>query len=228
MSAVCCVHRKPGTHRQRCKLQRRHTGVALVSALVLMVAVLVTGFASVRAALADAQSARHERDRSTALRAAEFALADAERELALTPASSPRYAALAGAGFVDGCGKAGADNHGLCTRVTPPSWQVVDLAGDDLALVHYGTFSLRDLGGVAHPPRYLIELLPFNAAYGRLYRITALGFGQRAATRVVLQSYFRKPPPAGPGPPAPTTLPAGRLGWREVANWPALHAAATG
>jgi type IV pilus assembly protein PilX len=229
----------------------RQAGVALVSALVLMVAVLVSGFASVQAALADAQSARHERDRYTALRAAEAALADAESELAATPATSPRFEALAGAGFVDGCGKAGADNHGLCTRTTPPSWQTVDLAGDDPALVLYGTFTLRALGGVARAPRYLIERLPFNAAYGRLYRVTALGFGQRAATRVVLQSYYRKPPaagagppagagtpagagppagpPAGPGPPAaPTTLPAGRLGWREVANWPALHAAAIG
>lgn len=202
-------------------------GAALVTALVLMVAVLIAGFASVRAALADAQSARHERDRQAALRAAEVALVDAERELARTPASSPRFAALAGAGFVDGCGTAGNDNHGLCTRIAPPSWQAIDLAGDDPALVLYGTFSLRDLSGVAKQPRYLIELLPFNAAYGRLYRITALGFGQRSSMRVVLQSFYRKPPPAGPGPPAPpTTLPAGRLGWREVANWPALHAAA--
>jgi type IV pilus assembly protein PilX len=202
-------------------------GAALVTALVLMIAVLIAGFSSVRAALADAQSARHERDRQTALRAAEIALVDAERELVDTPASSPRFAALAGAGFVDGCGKAGSDNHGLCTRVAPPSWEAIDLGGDDPAVVLYGTFSLRNLSGVAKQPRYLIELLPFNAAYGRLYRITALGFGQRSSVRVVLQSFYRKPPPAGPGPPPPpTTLPAGRLGWREVANWPALHAAA--
>jgi type IV pilus assembly protein PilX len=210
-----------------CASKMGQGGAALVTALVLMVAVLIAGFASVRAALADAQSARHERDRQTALRAAEMALVDAERELADTPASSPRFAALAGAGFVDGCGTAGSDNHGLCTRVAPPSWQAIDLAGDDPALVLYGTFSLRDLSGVAKQPRYLIELLPFNAAYGRLYRITALGFGQRGSMRVVLQSFYRTPAPAGPGPPAPpTTLPTGRLGWREVANWPALHAAA--
>jgi type IV pilus assembly protein PilX len=210
-----------------CASKMGQGGAALVTALVLMLAVLIAGFASVRAALADAQSARHERDRQAALRAAEMALVDAERELADTPASSPRFAALAGAGFVDGCGTAGSDNHGLCTRAAPPSWQAIDLAGDDPALVLYGTFSLRDLSGVAKQPRYLIELLPFNAAYGRLYRITALGFGQRGSMRVVLQSFYRTPSPAGPGPPAPpTTLPTGRLGWREVANWPALHAAA--
>jgi len=207
---------------------RRRRGVALVMCLVLLVAAMLAGVASVRAALGDAQSARHERDRQTALLAAEAALLDGERELAATPASSPRFAALAGAGFVAGCGQAGADNHGLCTRVSPPSWQALDLAGDDPALILYGTYTLRDLAGVAREPRYLIESIALNAAYGRFYRITALGFGQLASTRVVLQSFYRVAPAAGAGPPAPpTTLPDKRIGWREVANWPALHAAAS-
>ncbi|WP_332847963.1 pilus assembly PilX family protein [Massilia sp. S19_KUP03_FR1] len=219
----------------------RQRGAALVSALVLMVAVLIIAFSSVHAALSDAHSARHERDRQVALRAAEAALLDAERDVADTPATAPRFAALAGPGFIDGCGKAGSDNHGLCTRAAPPSWQVIDLAGDDAALVAYGTFTMRDLPGVAQQPRYLIEMIPLSPVYGRFYRITALGFGQRTSTRVVLQSFYRKapvagvpaagapatPPPATPPPAAgpPTTLPAGRIGWREVANWPALHAA---
>lgn len=229
-------------------------GVALVAAMVLMLAVMLVGFSSVRAALDDARSARHERDRQVALQAAEAALRDAEHELASTPASSPRFAALAGAGFIDGCGKAGADNHGLCARVSPPSWQAIDLAGADPALVPYGTFTLRELPGVARPPRYLVELMALNASYGAFYRITALGFGQRDSTRVVLQSFYRKaatavagagPPPlpaasgsAGGAPAAgsptagspaagsPASLPEQRIGWREVANWPALHAAA--
>lgn len=214
-------------------------GMALVMALVLMVAVLLIGFASVRAALADGQSARHERDRQSALHAADAALLDAEYELAATAPSSPRFAALAGAGFSAGCGKAGSENQGLCTLLpasSSPSWQAIDLAGDDPALVLYGTYTLRTLAGVARAPRYLIELIPLDPAYGRFYRITALGFGQLASTRVVLQSFYRVAPAAGAGPPiapAPPTgaapvinLPDHRLGWREVANWPALHAAA--
>lgn len=207
--------------------RRGQGGAALVTSLVLMVAVMLVGYASVRAALGDEQAARHERDRLTALNAAEAALIDAERELAATPPTSPRYAALAGAGFIAGCGKAGTEGHGLCTLVTPPSWLAIDLAGADPSVVIFGTFTLRDLPGVAQPPRYLIELIPLNAAYGRFYRITALGFGQRSSTRVVLQSFYRAAPAAGAGPPAPaTTLPDKRIGWREVANWPALHAAA--
>lgn len=205
----------------------RERGMALVTCLVLMVAVMLTGVASVRAALADAQSARHERDRTTALHAAEAALLDAEQELAATLPSSPRFAALAGAGFIAGCGRDGTENHGLCTRTSPPAWQKIDLAGADPALVIYGTYTLRDLAGVAAQPRYLVELIPLDPAYGRFYRITALGFGQLAGTRVVLQSLYRVAPAAGAGPPVlPTTWPDRRIGWREVANWPALHAAA--
>jgi type IV pilus assembly protein PilX len=208
----------------------RQYGAALVSALVLMMAVMVIGFSAVRAALGDAQSARHERDRQVALRAAEAALLDAERELDTTPATSPRFAALDGPGFVAGCGKLGTDQHGLCTRVAPPSWQVIDLASDDAALVPYGSFSMRNLPGVAQQPRYLIELIalmPPNPGAGRFYRITALGFGQRASTRVVVQSFYRKPVAPGGSPPTPPAAwPEHRIGWREIANWPALHAAA--
>lgn len=213
---------------RQCRRRARERGLALVMTLVLMVAVMLVGVSSVRAALGDEQSARHERDRQVALRAAEAALADAERELEATLPTSPRFAALAGAGFVDGCGKAGTDQHGLCTRLAPPSWQAIDLAGADSALVEYGTYTLRTLAGVARQPRYLVELLPLTPGYGRFYRITALGYGQRASTQVVLQSLYRKVVPAGAGPPPstpplPTTLPTKRIGWREVANWPALH-----
>ena len=229
--------------------RRRQGGAALVTATVLMLAVMLLGLSSVRAALGDMQSGRHERDRQIALRAADAALLDAERELAATPASSPRFAALAGAGFIDGCGTSGTENHGLCTRALPPaspSWQTIDLAGDDAALVVYGTYTARELPGVARQPRYLIEWVALNPAYGRYYRITSIGFGQLPGTRVVLQSFYRKAPvpsstsppatlptslpasppaPAGAGPPAPpAALPEQRIGWREVANWPALHA----
>lgn len=53
--------------------------------------------------------------------------------------------------------------------------------------------------------------------HGPIFRITAIGFGASASTRVVLQSYYQR---AGSG------APARRLGWREIANWPELHAAA--
>ena len=55
----------------------------------------------------------------------------------------------------------------------------------------------------ARAPRYIIELMPLVRAgedasrrAGNLYRITAIGFGARANTQVVLQSFYRKVAPA--------------------------------
>jgi type IV pilus assembly protein PilX len=92
----------------------------------------------------------------------------------------------------------------------------------------------------ARPPAYLIERIAApgaGASLGSFYRITAIGFGSHASTQVVLQSVVRKPKPAaadgggdqGNGTEAtpPVDLPAGRIGWREIPNWPRLHAQAT-
>ena len=106
------------------------------------------------------------------------------------------------------------------------------------------------------PGYLIERLAPAGAAppAGTVYRITAIGFGTRETVQVVLQALYRSLPPApvpaaeGAGPSADTSAgaaqgdgnpsapaqaaeapidpPAGRIGWREVANWPALHAQA--
>jgi Tfp pilus assembly protein PilX len=201
-------------------------GAALVTALCLMLCVMMIGVCAARTSLNAGKSARLERDRHVALQAAEAALADAESDIAggADPASA-RAALLAAGGsgsvaFVAACGRASA-NLGLCAPTAPPdppAWQSVDLAGD--ASVPYGRFTGAAIpagAGVlpARLPRYVIELVPFGAP-GSLYRITAIGFGTRDSTRVVLQSYYRKAP--GPSP-----LPEKRISWREIANWTELH-----
>lgn len=94
-----------------------------------------------------------------------------------------------------------------------------------------------------------------DPAQGSFYRITAIGFGTRASTQAILQSLYRTPAAEAPGaagadeededagedededgsgtgpdpprsPATPPPLPAGRIGWREIANWPELHARA--
>jgi hypothetical protein len=109
-----------------------------------------------------------------------------------------------------------------CAKPRPltaaPAWQAADLAGT--AGVEYGRFTKRTLptGAGTLPaaaPRYLVELLPGPLP---LFRITALGVGADPATIVVLQSHYRRTTGSAPGK---------RLGWREIANWPALHRAAS-
>ncbi|MDN4052301.1 pilus assembly protein [Massilia sp. YIM B02763] len=249
-------------------------GLALASVLLLLAAAMVIGVAVARGAFALLASARNEGDRVTARLAAEAALLDAERDLAgaglgADADAAARAALLAqaeGAGFADGCGRGPAD-LGLCRVAAPPAWQDIDLTDPEAdVLVPYGRYTgaVLPLGAGTLParlPGYLIEkLAPAGAdpAQGGFYRITAIGFGMRASTQVVLQSLFRQAAPAAPGtsadeegegggapadgagddddpgagpdpprpPAAPPPPPAGRIGWREIANWPELHARA--
>jgi Tfp pilus assembly protein PilX len=221
--------------------RRRQHGAALVTSLVVMLIALMIGVAAARAAIHAERSARVERDRHIAFAAAEAALSDAERDI--EGAGSAGRAALFAAGpppVGQGCGR-GADDLGLCAVAAGaayPQWQLVDLAHDEAATAAFGAFTGAQMQAGAGPlparvPRYVIEFVPVAgavAAGGNLFRITALGFGARDSTRVVLQSFYRKPPPAAPVPGAGaaqgSATPAGRIAWREIANWPQLHKAA--
>jgi type IV pilus assembly protein PilX len=206
-----------------------------------MLATMLVGVAISRAVAASAASAGAERERGLAREAAEAGLRDGERDVAADiatsadPARAAQFTAAGAGGFSEGCGR-GSANRGLCQASSPPAWQVLDLAeAGSAALVPYGHYTGASLAtgkGLlpARPPAYLIEKIAppgATAAMGSFYRITAIGFGSRAATRVVLQSVYRKPPaPPGSASPPPIQLPAGRISWREIANWPQLHAKA--
>ncbi len=197
----------------------RQSGAALLAALVVTVAVMLLAASAAQTALNAEKSARNERDRHLAFQSAEAALADAERDIAggFDPASARAalFASGDAGGFAEGCGRtAGSVGFGLCKCAAagaPPAWQAADLG----AAVPYGAFTGATLPG--RPPRYIIELIPEPAPATRhLYRITAIGYGMRAGTQVVLQSFYRK-----------TGAAHLRVSWREVANWQELHDAAT-
>jgi type IV pilus assembly protein PilX len=234
---------------------RRERGMVLLFALLLMLVAMIAGLAVARTGFASIAGARYERERLLARGAAEAALFDAERDIAgagpparaamFAPAGAPAWPGA-------GCGQ-GAVDRGLCLGTDPPAWQTLDLAAPGSpALVSYGDITGGSIatGGAlpAHAPGYLIERLAPGAQPGALYRITAIGFGARASTLVVLQALYRVPAPAAadtaadtgaddgkdeasdgaspaapPQPPQPT-LPAGRIGTREIVNWRALHA----
>jgi type IV pilus assembly protein PilX len=195
---------------------RSQRGIALITAMVIMLAVLIIGVSAARAALDSEKAARQERDRYVALQAAEAALADAERDIeGGKDVASPRAALFApdsALGFTDGCGDApDSANLGLCAQaggVDAPAWQhaPLDAEGDAAnGTIAYGSFTGARLpvGGATMParlPRYVIELMPYTrvgedaarGGGGNFYRITAIGFGARAGTSVVLQSFYRK------------------------------------
>lgn len=269
------------------KTRAHERGLALVCALTLMLATMVIGVAVARGAFVLLASARNERDRDVARAAAEAALRDAEHDIAGAagvPADrAAHFGPEGGHAFAEDCGR-GADDVGLCRERSPPAWQALDLAdARNPALVPYGHFTGAALavGRAALParlPAYVIERIApagATAQMGSFYRVTAIGFGTRTSTRVVLQSLVRLPPPDGagrdhgrgnaegsdsdegsdeghhdgnddahggrggdgseggdgsgdrrPSPPHERRLPAGRIGWREIANWDELHARA--
>jgi type IV pilus assembly protein PilX len=230
--------------------------MVLLFALLLMLVAMIAGLAVARTGFASIAGERYERERLLARGAAEAALFDAERDI--VGAGPPARAAMFAPGGASawpgaGCGQ-GASDRGLCPGTDPPAWQALDLAAPgNPALVSYGDITGGSIatGGAlpARAPAYMIERLAAEAQPGALYRITAIGFGARASTLVVLQALYRVPAPPDPppadtaaddgkdeasdaaGPAAPPqppqpTLPAGRIGTREIVNWRALHAQA--
>ncbi|MFM9436121.1 type IV pilus assembly protein PilX [Janthinobacterium sp. CG_23.3] len=192
--------------------------MVLLLALCVLVAVMLMGVSAAQLALQGEKAARGERDRLTALQAAEEALMDAENDIEGAGGASARGAMFApgsAQGFAAGCASAAAGaGHGLCLRPAEgetPLWQSVDF-DDDAATarsVPYGKFTGAQMvaGEGLLPfrrPRYIIELLPDpRQAQGGapppryIYRVTAVGFGARAG-REVLQRFHRKyEPPAG-------------------------------
>jgi len=203
--------------------RRREGGIALLTALVLLLAVLMTGIASTRSALQGARAASHERDRLLALQMAGAALHDAEQDIegGAEPGSARANAIAGGSAdaFVAGC-SGGRPYNGLCIPDTDPARLAELLLDDDGPALMFGSFTGASMPGgegalPRETPRYLIELMPASPD-GQLYRITARGAGSLPGTHAALQAYYRKPPGGAPGR---------RVGWRELGNWSELVAA---
>lgn len=221
------------------QLQRRQQGASLIVSLLMLIAVAMLGMSAAQVALQDSKAARNEADRQIAMQSAEAALSDAEldietgeRKEIFTPGKLEVLSAECGNAQVDRC--RGVYRH--AERGHPPVWQTADLASDAES-VSYGYFTgqIFQTGEGLRParlPGYIIELVPYagqsemeekagttsGATY--FYRITAIGFGLRQTTQVVLQTFYRK---ADDDPAIETHLPAGRSSWREIPNWKELH-----
>jgi len=182
----------------------RERGATLVMSLFLLIAVLLLAASAAGLALMGEKAARAERDRHVALQSAEDALMDAEHDIDTAPAERAELLAAAD-GFAPGCGSGAA--LGLCAPMAagdPPPWQAVDLEAEG-ASVPFGHFTgaAMETGEGFLPlkrPRYVIERIPYQpagaeagATPGFHYRVTAIGFGSRDGTRVVLQSSYRRP-----------------------------------
>jgi type IV pilus assembly protein PilX len=188
-------------------------GASLLIALLMLIVILLLGISAAQLALQGEKASRNDRDRQTAFQAAEAGLMDAERDIENSPdptqSRSYLFASDNAKDFIDGCGNSG-NSLGLCNpapKGAPPLWQTIDFLDqtESARTVPYGTFTGQKFqtGGGSlpgHPPRYIIELMTDTRAglsankedIAYIYRITAIGFGMRESTQVVLQTIYRK------------------------------------
>ena len=145
-------------------------GAALLTSLILLLAIMLLGAATASITMQGEKAARNERDFRTAFFAAEAALRDAQADIDREQDAS-LFLPPDPAAFVNACGtKQQGKSPGLCLPAQtghPPVWLTVNLldAGEDSARTKaYGTYTGRlfPAGEGAlpfRPPRYLIELL---------------------------------------------------------------------
>lgn len=200
----------------------KQKGITLVTTLIMMIGIMMIGASAANLALQGEKGARGDRDRQIAFQSAEAGLLDAEtdiEEAASGPRAEAFRQGSTGA-FSVGCqtDRISQDDQsgkgaylGLCLAgndsVAVPPWLQLDAKGNSsqVAWVPFGHFSGRTMqtgsGPLpASPPRYLIERMPFNQpgasaeseGQAPIYRVTALGFGMRESTQVMLQSLYRK------------------------------------
>jgi type IV pilus assembly protein PilX len=190
-------------------------GGALVVSLLMLVAVLLLGISAADIALQGEKASRNDRDRQVAFQSAEAALMDAELDIENSPGNDKSrsliFARESKEGFSEGCGAGTANIYlGLCNRApegAPPVWQTVDFMDEssNARSVPYGRFTKQSFqagkGSLpSRPPRYIIELMTYNREgegtsiedMTYFYRVTAIGFGMRDGTQVVLQTFYRK------------------------------------
>jgi type IV pilus assembly protein PilX len=194
---------------------RGQNGAALMISLLMLIAVMLLGLSAAQIALQNEKASRNDRDRQIAFQAAESAIADAEMDIQDSPdpvrSRSHIFANDNAEAFVPGCGAGDTNiNLGLCAQTvgaSNPTWLEVDFLNETLiaATVPLGKFTgqVFQFGQGSLParlPRYIVESVPYNAlgasaepgTRSHLYRITAIGFGMRDSTRVVLQTFYRK------------------------------------
>ena len=179
------------------------SGFVLVTALMFMVILTILGLSIMSTNTLGERMAGFFRDRQVAMEAAEAALREGERDLMFG------RMVFGATGFVTDC-----TDDGLCLPETDgtPVWADIEVVGArgnlgwsgaqdfDVKSVRYGTYTNPPsalLSGVARQPRYFIEAIKLTvpgklpAQYVYVYRITSVGFGRRASTRVVLQGMVR-------------------------------------
>ena len=170
---------------------QRQTGSALIVALTILLVLTILGVSAMRTTSLEEKMAGNARDSQTAFEAAEFALRQAERDLANNVVVAANFGVNGGTGA-----------YFTIPGVNPEAWTV---EANWAIATNVGAYG----GDVSRAPQYMIQQVDANinieelpglgAGYGKdryagiaVYQITARGFGISPNSRAMLQVYYRE------------------------------------
>ena len=183
--------------RRNDSLSLTQRGFSLMMVMVVLIGTAIFSLSSSQIGLISERSSRNDRDKEIAFQSAEEALIDAEADIMVYRKSffdgtdNPQE-------FVENCG-----SSGLCAMTLPnkkPAWLIVDFPpSTSTNTTKFGTYTGRTFHtgiGIqpALPPYYIIELVPYpigdKSKPVYMYQVTAMGYGTRSDTQVVLQMLY--------------------------------------
>jgi type IV pilus assembly protein PilX len=169
---------------------QQQTGSALIVSLTLLLILTVLGVSAMRTTSLEDKMAGNARDVQTAFEAAEFALRQAEQDLANNVVAETNFGVNGGTGA-----------YFTYKGLNPEAWTV---EANWAIAINVGAYG----GDVAKAPQYMIQQIDTNLKAENLpgigggypilytgldvYQITARGFGISPNSRVMLQTYYRE------------------------------------
>ena len=160
----------------------------------MLVVVTLMGVIAMKSSTLQEKLAAAAMDQNVAFQAAESALRDAEMFI--------NSSVTAASGFSAAC------TGGLClpSNTTISAWEgITDWSTSALPIIFGSQTAAPPIASVARQPKYIIELLgdipcspgcsariPAVGSAGTAFRITAMGWGRRTSTPVMLQSIYVK------------------------------------
>lgn len=194
------------------EIRLKQRGATLIVALLLLLVVTMVGVSSVKTSAVEEKMSGSFRDHQLAFEAAELALLEGEKFVENTAFSFASYTAACPSGlcFVGTWDSANPDADCSLSGTADDIWLATansDVWSDN----NKHKSAVVTLQGINQAPKYIIEFLchaptsestvltPYvngngwEAQFGTLFRITALGTGGSNDARVMLQSTYLKP-----------------------------------
>jgi len=178
-------------------LPKDQNGMVLILVLTLLLALTILGVSSMSTSTLETKMAANFQDRGSAFQAAEAALREAERLIEASNFDGSEFDNICTGGLCKCIDDANAcDYNGDNTQTF---WEQDAVWSNNTKHMTYQTANL----GLSSPAKYIIEHMGNvcpdtntscspTSSDPRMFRVTSLGFGKIATSKVMLQSTYKK------------------------------------